>query len=84
MKIKFVHSQIEYLLAHAPGSRQSPIVGFMASISALGSDERDFGRKCVEEGTVVRVGLSEGGRYRLTNWGENKAKALARDLIERA
>jgi hypothetical protein len=85
MRIKFVHSQIEYLLARAPGSRQSPIVGFMASISpALGSDERDFGQKCVQEGTVVRVGLSEGGRYRLTDWGENKAKALAHDLIERA
>jgi hypothetical protein len=85
IRIKLVHSQIEYLLARAPGSRQSPIARFMASISpALGNDERDFGRKCIEEGTVVRIDLAEGGRYRLTNSGENKAKALARDLIERA
>jgi hypothetical protein len=85
LRIRLVHSKIEYLLARAPGSRQSPIARFMASISpALGSDERDFGRKCIEEGTVVRMDLAEGGRYRLTNSGEDKAKALARDLIERA
>ena len=85
IRTKFVHSQIEYLLARASGSRQSSIARYMASISpALGSDERDFGQKCIQEGTVVRVDLSKGGRYRLTNLGENKAKALARDLIERA
>jgi len=85
IRIRLVHSQIEDLLARAPGSRQSSIARYMASISpALGSDERDFGQKCIQEGTVVRVDLSKGGRYRLTNSGENKAKALARDLIERA
>jgi len=80
---RFANNQIEYLLQNAPGTRQPYIMGLMASINNI-SQERDFGQKCKDEGTIERVALSEGGKYRLTAWGENRAKALARDLIERA
>ncbi len=80
---RFASNQIEYLLQNAPGTRQSYIAGFMASINTL-SQERDFGKKCKDEGTVELVALSEGGKYRITAWGENKARELACDLIARA
>lgn len=38
----------------------------------------------IEAGNLVRVGLGEGGAYRLTPEGEEAAKALAADLISRA
>jgi hypothetical protein len=80
---KFVNSQIEYLLQHAPNTRESPIYRF-GNAMAFTLSERDFGKKCVSQGNVERIGLSHGGFYRLTSWGEEKARDLARDLIRRA
>jgi hypothetical protein len=80
---KFANSQIEYLLQHAPNTRESPIYR-LGNFMTFALSERDFGGKCVSQGTVERIGLSKGGFYRITRWGEEKARNLARDLIERA
>lgn len=83
LSVKFVNSQIEYLLQHAPNTRESPIYRVSNAVAFALSD-RDFGKTCVSQGTIERIGLSKGGFYRLTNWGEEKATNLARDLIGRA
>jgi hypothetical protein len=80
---RFANKQIEYLLQTAPGTRQPYIAGFMASINNL-AQERDFGQKCIIEGNIERIALSRGGKFQLTFQGENKAKALAREMIRRA
>jgi len=79
---RFANRQIEYLLQNAPGTRQPYIVGVVAFINK--GQERDFGRRCIIEGDIERVALSSGGKYKLTFQGENKAKALAREMIRRA
>jgi hypothetical protein len=83
IRAKFVNSQIEYLLQHAPNTREPSIYRLGYAI-AFSLSEKDFGGKCISQGTVERIGLSKGGFYRLTRWGEEKARNLARDLIERA
>jgi hypothetical protein len=79
---RFANNQIEYLLQNAPGTRQPYIVGIVASINI--GQKRDFGQKCIIDGDIERIALSRGGKYQLTFQGENKAKALAREMIRRA
>jgi hypothetical protein len=81
IRVNFVNSQVEYLLQHAQNTRESPIYRFS---NAMALSQRDFGTKCAGQGNVERIRLSQGGFYRLTSWGEEKAKNLARDLIRRA
>jgi hypothetical protein len=84
ININFVHDQIEYLLQHAPNTRQSPLSRMMMPFSRSLGERGDFGQKPLGAGDIERVGLSRGGEYRLTSSGESKADSLARDLIKRA
>jgi hypothetical protein len=47
-------------------------------------DETDHGRRLVDDGDLERVGLARGGFYRLTKYGEDRARVLARQAIYQA
>lgn len=79
LRCSFVHGQISYLRANAPNSRVSVI----ERMSVFGL-ERDFGKIAIRDSYVERIDLSEGGNYRLTARGENRARAVAQDMIKRA
>jgi len=79
----FVDSQIDYLRVNAPNSprQRNPLLGFESVLMSLAKPE--YGKVVV--GTFIeRIGLLEGGKYRITDFGEERAKNLALDLIRRA
>jgi hypothetical protein len=79
----FVNSQIDYLLNYAPNSlrRKSPFDGLDRAFRSVATV--DYGRSAI--GLFLdRVGLSEGGRYMITDFGTERAREVALDMIRRA
>lgn len=59
------------------------LLGSSLWTNVIGPAERDYSEGCIPQ-YLERVGLSQGGLYQLTEFGEAHARGLAYDLIRRA
>jgi len=81
IKVNFVNWHVSNLILKAPNARPFTPA---AAIRAFADQSKDFGKRPISFGYIEGVDLAQGGSYRLTPSGEEHARAIAIDMINRA
>jgi hypothetical protein len=82
--VRAVTAEAMRAMHEAPNSRVTPVLKTASLIRSLSQPLPDLGAAHVAHGLLRRVRLAEGGYYELTPAGEQRARTLALDLIQRA
>jgi hypothetical protein len=82
VNVRHAHAQVQKTIDGAPNKPGNAMNWLFGPLAAL-QDNYEYADNLLTW-ALERIDLSQGGRYRLTNSGQDKARTLSSDLISRA